>query len=513
MTKVVRLSRKEKKRNETSLEKQSRKKHKQASRSKTNTVRDWGHIFTKHGVPGPAELQSVIDKLIIEYRDGGVEPCDYAQRIFDPSLRYLTELPVGLLDHKEEALPRDMLPQGPGGKDELRALCERMIIRNRNEALIKLVVDGWPGTASWDQKLDGHVGDLWRLSQVDFDLYRSIVCGQHGEVLLRIKRKEVPTSLAEDFLIRMLVRHGLLWCTNDIQLILARNALADRNPFGMLVSSDYTRLEPTRIVNDLRGHFVLLRLVLDLYVTTAAAGDGKEEQDDVPDDPIAKLLKSRIEHHAKTNSIDLLALRPKLDVMIPHLEKILAKGGKRLRRELEKPVSANELEKHFHGIWFSGLSNVPASAVPLLRYLQAEAQLEQMIRDLIPVKSKKVEARLGTTLPAFSEDLLLDGWRTRAKELVYGYRRELLKDAGHPKDPDRTTGTENAGWAAIQKASGFLVDRGERRIEDCVGDENCPRRTYYLLDIIPEARLHRQFDMATAPHTEPLILHCDPLLA
>lgn len=491
MKKEVRLSRAEQKRARTILKGQTYPDRKAESRNRFADVRDCGDIFVEHGVPDPVELKDVIDKLILQYRDGGVLEEDYDKRIFDPELLSLTDLPIGLLDHKEEALPLELLPQGKNGKEELRALCERMIIRNRNKELINLVVSGWPGETTPDEKLDGHVSDLWRLSQADFDLYRSIVCSQHGQALKRVKLKGPRPGFSEKSLIRILVRHGLLWCTNDIQLILARNTLAERNPLGKLISSDYLRLEPTRVVNDLRPHYLLLRLTLDLYVTTAAASEGQEEPTEVPDDPIASLLRSRIEHYASTRRIDLMALRTKLDVLIPYLRIVLRKGGRRLRRELEKPVRANELEKHFHGIWFSGLSNVQASAVPLLRYVQAEAELEQMIRDLLPLPGRRVEARLGTGLPAFSENRLSDGWRKRVKDMLYAYRLQFMTRSDARSDLAKPGRSKNAGWAAIQKASNFLTERGERLVEDCAGKETCPRRTFYLLDVIPEARLHR----------------------
>jgi hypothetical protein len=137
--------------------------------------------------------------------------------------------------------------------------------------------------------------------------------------------------------------------------------------------------------------------------------------------------------------------------------------------------------------------------VPLLRYLQAEAELEQLIRALLPVAGRKVEARLGTALPPFSESRLLDGWRKRAKDLLHAYRLQFVKHGHGSSDPRPSGRSKNTGWTAVQKATAFLDGCGERLLGDSVGDENCVRRTCYLLDIIPEARLHRQFDMISAP--------------
>jgi hypothetical protein len=487
--KEFRKGKKEERRERTAREQQTYDAHKAASRRKSATFEDPSDALAKYGVPWPTELQRIIDALLVEYRYESLEEDDYPSRIFDPDVHDLREVAIGILDHKEVALPPEMVPQGPDGREKLRALCERMIIRNRNPELVSCVVNGWPGVGSVVQKLDRHVNDLWRLSQIDFGLYTAIVCGQHGQVLYRMKQKMIKSGIEETSLIRMLVRHGLLWCANDIQLILARNALTERNPFGALLSSDFRKLEPTRVVNDLRPQYLLVRLLLDLYATTGDAKSGKTEQAKVPDDPIARLMKIRINHQAKTNNIDLMTFQSTLDETIPYLRHILSKGGKKLRRELEKPVSANELEKHFHGIWFSGLSNVQASAVPLLRYLQAETQLEWMVRDRLSRQGQRPAAREGVALPAFAEERLQVGWRSRSKDLLFLYRRELLDDADMPRA--NATRSKNAGWTAIQVASSFLQQRSNRLIGDDVGDENSPRKTFYMLDVIPEARLSR----------------------
>lgn len=487
MKREVRIGRWEQRRELTARGKQTYDGHKAKSRRKTATLANAASSLKQ--IPRPSELQPVIDQLLFKYRYGGVEENDYSSRIFDPSLQNLTDLAIGLLDQKEVALPTEMVPQGPDSREKLRDLCERMIIRNRNPELVRCVVNGWPGGGSADQKLDRHVNDLWRLSQIDFGLYTAIVCSQHGQVIYRMKQKMIKSSIQEVSLIRMLTRHGLLWCTNDIQMVLGRNSLAEGNPFGELLSSDFRKLEPTRIANDLRPEFLLLRLLLDLYVTNDDAKSGMAEQTKVPNDPIARLMKIRINHQAKMNNLDLTGFRFSLDETIPYLRDVLSREGKWLRRELEKPVSANELQKHFHGLWFSGLSNVQASAVPLLRYLQAEAQLEGMVRDRISGDEHRPKARGCVALPAFAETQLENGWRKRIKDLLFLYRRELLKDADMPKD--KIERSKNAGWAAIQVASSFIQKLGERQLGDDVGDENSTRKTFYLLDVIPDVRLYR----------------------
>jgi hypothetical protein len=68
----------------------------------------------------------------------------------------------------------------------------------------------------------------------------------------------------------------------------------------------------------------------------------------------------------------------------------------------------------------------------------------------------------------------------------------MLRDADVKVDEERN---ENTGLTSINRAKDFLVERGERLIPNHQGGPDCPRRTYYLLDIAPEHRLALQENM------------------
>jgi hypothetical protein len=487
MKNKVKMGRAEQRKRRGAQAQENYEQRKAESRRRRLNIREWDDIFKRHGVPGPDKLQEVIDQIIVDFRDGGIKGEDYAYRIFHAQLDDLTKLPLGLLDHKEVALPPELLPES---KDEVRALCERMIIRNRNSELIDLVVTGWPSGGSPKDKLERHVSDLWQLRSVQPDLYRALVCGQHKLVTQYLWRKVPPRPFSRPQLRRMLLCHGLLWCTNDLQLILARNALGERNPLGVaFVVSGKLQLEPVRLVNDLKGHLRLLRILLDLYVPTAEQNEGRNIAG-VPDDPIAKLLKSRIEKFAKEQKMDITAFRTTLDATVPRMKHLLRKPAKKLRLALEAP-DGTDLSKHFSGIWFSGLTNLQASAVPLLRYLQAEAELGKLIDELAPQKGKIIEARASVALAAFHASGLQRPWHGRAMDMFRLYRRELLKDAKISKKASVAGNRKKSGGPAIAAAKRFLEQRGERLIGDDKGPADCLKRTFYLLDILPEVRLRR----------------------
>jgi hypothetical protein len=162
-------------------------------------------------------------------------------------------------------------------------------------------------------------------------------------------------------IVRLIQQHGLLWCTNDLQMILARSASGARNPFGLLASTTQVEMKPERAVNDMKRHLILLRLAIDLYATT------NEEQDAVapkqpglvPEgDELAQLLQRRITMSMNRTGVNPMALRPKLDALIERIRTMRTYGAEIWWQELARPATANGLSAHFSGMSFSGLSPV-----------------------------------------------------------------------------------------------------------------------------------------------------------
>jgi hypothetical protein len=495
----VRIGRQEAKKQKTAREKQTRQRQKKANRERTFSVSDMDYIFAGHGVPSPEGLRYVFDELLAKFRGDSVPESEFDERIFDSTLTDLRNLPIGMLGHKEVVLTPDLI-DACDSPDKLTVLCKRMIIRNEDPDLIDTIINRWPGRGPLDEKLERHVAGLWQLRRVEPRLYGAVVGGQHDEVRWHCQRVGLPFGFDENRIIRLLVCHGLLWCTNDIQLMLARNAIIERNPLGALVSDDHRILSPDTVVTNFKPYYSLMRLALDYYVTGLEAQNGRDSSPMVEkvlqDDPIASNLRIQIKHEIVAKGIDVRALRSKLDDTVPHLRSLLERAPRAFRRALEKPV---KLEKEFHAIWFTGLSNLQSAAVPLIRYVQAESELETLVRDRWPSSGRSAGIREGVALPAFSKSRMPEGWRSRVLDLLYFYRKELLQDMNFKGKGDAERG-KNAGGKSVDKAALFLAEQGERRIGDFHGDENSKTRTYYLLDIIPEARLSRQFDMVLRNH-------------
>ncbi|NIJ22065.1 hypothetical protein FHS95_003776 [Sphingomonas naasensis] len=511
MNMEVRLGRKEVKRQRTARERQTYGAHKAASRGRDTVIRDFSELtclLDKDALPDPDGLSEMIDTLIATYREGAGDTADHDQLIFDPDLADLSSLPVGVLDHKELPLPDVLIPRS---RADLLALCERMIVRSRDPELIAYLVAGWPGgTASRrDIKvgrlaliekalghLHAHVDRLWHLSAAAPAVYAAIATGRHGTALKLLREKGPPKNFTTQVILDLIARQGLIWCCHDLQLILARSRAAAANPLGDLLSTTQIELKPERIANDLKPRLLLLRTLLTQYVTIDEETHphfAKPVPQDLSDDVHARILGAAARHDLDLLLVGLNTDRAALDELVEYMRDVRGCADERVRAILDQPVTANELEAHFSGLWFSGLSHVQVAAVTILRYLQAETWIERLVGEVYPVKdAPRPASRDGTAMPPFVAGGLSPGWRDHARDLLHLYRREVLRDKTAP-EPGKSLAhrARNAGNLSIEKALVFLRARSQRRIGDDAGDANSVERGYYLIDLIPEARLAR----------------------
>jgi hypothetical protein len=241
---------------------------------------------------------------------------------------------------------------------------------------------------------------------------------------------------------------------------------------------------------------LLLRTLLTKYATIDEETHpyfAKPAPQDLPDDVHARILGAAARHDLDLLVVGLNTDRVALDQLVEYMRDMRGCADERVRAILDQPVTANELEAHFSGLWFSGLSHVQVASVTILRYLQAEAWIEQLVRERYPsADTPRSATRDGTAMAPFDADALLSGWRDQARDLLYLYRREALRDKSAPK-PGRSLAyrARNAGNLSIDKALVFLHGRPQRRIGDDAGDMNSVERSFYLIDLTPEARLAR----------------------
>ncbi|KTW10431.1 MULTISPECIES: hypothetical protein [Sphingomonas] len=487
-------SRDERRRVRTAREEETRRRQKIAAASKTLTIRDLPSLVRLVVTSREIDPDAAMACLYQEYYYGGVASDDFAGRIFDPALTDLSRLPMGVLDQKEELLPGKYVPDS---KEDLSDLALRMITSKRDRNLVDTVAEGWPGGGSGMSRFTAHINNLWQIRSDHRPLYRWLVTGHHRRVTQALRADLIAsgdkTMMGDtrDKVISALECQTLLWCAHDVQMILARNAKATSAPLGDLLSSDKTVVEPAAVLRSAREMREALVHLLELYRAHRDA-----ETDQGADNPLVResglmrRLRLQVEREAGERGIDPRRAAGKVAVLMESIAKRLEGANDAFLQQLVAPRGTHSGQKSFHPMWFSGLSPLAASSVAILRYQQAEAQVEALIQEVLPVRGNRPLVRRAMALPAFDRRDMPKGWQRRSRDLLQAWRITVLNDKDlHSRARDGDAREELTGKQPINAALAFLDRAGDRQIGDDHGDQYDVRRTFYLLDVLPEHRL------------------------
>lgn len=471
---------------------------KKSRKNAVSLVIDYGLLSS--GLHLPTDVGQTIADLVEKFSRGSQNTSKDCSSLFNQSITSLRQLPIGLLGEKECTLPNELLP---AGETEILAHCRWMISAQGSDDYINFVVSGWPSTVVkrheirnrlaadpnvGSSHLHKHASNLARLEKADFELYRAIISGRHRSAMQILHKAELGSNVSALDARLLIAEHGLLWCARDVQLIAARSAKAEQNPLEALASTSMTQLKPENIANQARRLFIILKKLVTDYATSVEHTGGKPLAaiDDMPETMLP--LYRQIEAAATFYGINLANSINQLDRLIQYIRITPIPGHEVWREILDSSISENGLPSSFNALWFSGLSATQAVSVSILRYLQSE----RGILDLLDERDGKHPQKLreDTAMPPFDAEKLGANWFTAAKDMLFMLRRDILKDKDFKDEgynyPDREPA---AGRKPIQIANGFLSERGQRVASDFEGGFADARRTFYLLDVIPEHRL------------------------
>ena len=433
---------------------------------------------------------------------GGFSENAQPDRLFDPRLSNLDGVPLGILAIKEEPLPLRFLPES---KPDLLRFCERLITIEPDEHLVALVVRGWPAPQS---SLAAHVDRLWELYNYDRETYRFVVCGQHYSAQERAFRRGVPAHWPPLTLELVIARTALLWCAHDVQLSIARAIRMERNPFGQVASaaglsgtlpfleSQYRVLRPSTVISIARPRYDRLLEVLSKRDMPEADQRRYLEKAAGKDAAFRRVLRQAEQLYRHGKAETLTAAVDREIKRMPALIQDLAKQNPFWRGLVDE--GAGPAERTFNQLCFSGLTLLQAIAVAILRLCQAEKEIAKLIARTAALPERSPLARL-LSLPGYRRSTLGPGGIKRAQNLLRAYRCRFpdkdFETCARTKpfvlSPGEMLDLGNVGMTVLQRAEEFLGRVGRRRVADHEGPMDCIRRTYYLLDVIPDIRLCR----------------------
>ena len=419
--------------------------------------------------------------------------------LFGPHFSGWDNVHAAVLDDREIALPNEMLPKS---KEETLRCCEQLIDRGEDGDLINLV------TASWDIDLVRFANRLWQTAAKDRPFFEAVITGRHKSAFFYMRDIRTPLTLTPAAALALIANMGLLWCAHDVQLTAARLRRAARKPMGEFLVGEPKLLgaaTPHRIG---RRFISLAKKALDYYCTEEELAEGKR-----PRKTFGKAFEVlMIRRYVEDRGLPPESQKKKLDALVVGIRDHLQKASDPWLDEirLSKP-SGDHTRTKFSQIWWSNLEGLQPLAVSVLRFLQAEALIGDLVEEAYQSIDRKPQSkndrqfnrlrRSGPPvygfLPAFAESDLKRGWVERSRMLMTAYRRAIVDDSD--LNSRRKASGEDLGNGSdashddtyFGPASEFLAAQGERRFGDDHGDHNSPRRTFYLLDVLPDVRLTR----------------------
>lgn len=425
------------------------------------------------------QLKGLVTELHHVIYNGGIEEAEYGTRLFDPDLSDIRLLPPGLLDAKEELLPPSLVPHT---REELKRLLMRLMILNGKEVTYDVIVKGWADKQGARHALDHHVSDLWRIRDVNMELYAGLVAGRFAPVIRYIQS---ASASADTNKVRgALIRQALIWCSHDVQLVVARIAKpVDLSALGVLGDAS-AEWSPQRAMNIQADRYAAIAETLDVFFgcedwrqgDVALVGPAAEADMARPKHVwfgrILRRLRSSVKSSAGPDLKQVTVLMRAVAAHMRHPD--LSVTG------YPDGSTGSKGPKTFPAKWQHLTSPVSVIATTVRRIIQAEQEIPVIVDDLIANRRSRHPALLRGSLSSYCDMNLPRDATGRLDELVAFYHDSFISA--------QATGEAVANWKHKKETADFLCEMGARRPGDHHGSVSDRRRSFYLLDIIPEHR-------------------------
>lgn len=477
-------------------------------------------------LPTETNLRDFVEEMAGRFHFGAKEP-----NIFDPNLNTLEGVAPGwLLDRKWHPLPLCVVMDD--GFD-VAAGIRKLIHVGQDESLITIMLEGWRlkgdpniGQLASEKDIAAHIRDLERLQSSthpgERKLFGSIFCGAHNSALFAISQQDHTASWKEERLVLLVVRQLLLLCAFDVQRVayfLRESAqeplpgLYDRveDEFGYVRASTLKSSYETS-AEDREEMFATFRTIRksdlkDMEIPQAPKRRGAPASDPKRERPKSRLWPIVARSLKEMPKEQIAVIAPVLNAVIPNLRRVIRGFEGEFIEATKKKQALPSMATTYR---FSGLEPMECLLVAVLRLVQAESFYVRLYNDYLkhrgqpgarpphlifmdgPPEEGETSIRhpASSGLPAFSAGDVLLG---RAVVLAGEYRRLIVKNASRSgKDPEAGTVRGDRDFHfAMAGAQAFLMKVGERQKTDGMAPTGSERRTFYLLDVLPDMRLDR----------------------
>ena len=471
------------------------------------------------GIPHHKRIDKVVSDLCDEFRSGGHHADEFDSILFDPDCHDLRDLPPAILEARELPPPFTVIFE--------KSFClfrfnRRLIHAGEDPVLIAEVERALERTGI-STRISDHSSSLQGLARSRDEsgrlFFQHVVCGRHQSALRLLREKGPFDELSMRDCLDMVLMQTLLFCARDLQVNASLIHQAVKQPIPELLPKVDGYIQADGIQTIFRPMFEDARLCLSQYKCRAKRETERANRikSRSPGQPLAgitgsdlainlkqmkPLLRKRLEVQCGR---DLLKLRKRLDVTVPAIWERLSSASDPLSAIPTTVLGITSDEqrefvassgKTAVATRFSALTPLECLSVGVCRFIQSVSCLASEFETMAQRYESDGKLLLcgAYGLPAFDFSLLPYGSHTTVRSLVDHYRFAVLQDSGlgcKSKRDEPIADHDTQGQKEIDKAVDWLGTLGRRELMDFEGDINSERRTFHLLDILPEVRLSR----------------------
>ena len=213
-------------------------------------------------------------------------------------------------------------------------------------------------------------------------------CGRHGRALAKLDDVVAASALTEEGGRNLVRRQGLLWCAMDAQMVTCGARASMVMPFGRLVRMSMRVFKAGTAMRLMHRALGALEVVCGQYQTIEEEEKEGGPRNTKPKGTLSKLIYGNVEKRWQERVRTVEEDRSDLDDGISYIRGRLPEMRARMSfyehylvehaRAKGAPPKDNRL-RHFHAIWYSGLSPAAGMAVALTRLAIAERELGEMV--------------------------------------------------------------------------------------------------------------------------------------
>lgn len=476
---------------------------------------------TVTSIPKPSRFDDYLADKHHEFEHNGCPEQKLDELLYDLSVNDLRTLPPAALRARELPIPRFLIESHDYS---VRLANEKLIHAGLDPTLIALVEKTWVDFCNAPQ-LSAHSAMLSKLQQSadpeERSFYRRVMAGHHRSAIWHMRKSGPPGSLSIKACLDIILVQTLIFNARDVQSTIADIQLSLTQPAYGLVAPAEGYIRASGLTRVFKKVAETAEQCLSGYMTRpernahrceriAARRPGKpvpRPRYAVIKGSIAKTLAPVVQARlAKMPWRMRVKLRRRLDPFIEFAREKLASSpylfpsmpdaieGSSDKTGARKTVDpTNKLATSAR---YSGMSPVECSAVSICRFVHSTIFLGQAFEHAATeyARTGQLPYNLDGQLPGVDKTKMPRGAITHMKLLLDSYRRVILNDSAFGAKSGRRDPMEsfdNQGVSEIKAAIAWLSSMGPRANADHSGDINDERRTFYLLDVLPDIRLSR----------------------